>query len=111
MQKYNISIAEAIEELKKKLDKPFTVLMKNGSMRIEYFAPNNIDTQQPHLQDEIYVIVSGSSQFNRAGEIINCDKGDVIFVPAKVEHRFINFTNDFGTWVIFYGPDGGESIQ
>ncbi len=110
MQKY-ISIAEAIEELKKESDKPFTLLMKNGSMRIEYFAPNNIDTQEPHLQDEIYVIASGSSQFSRAGEIINCDKGDVIFVPAKVEHRFINFTNDFGTWVIFYGPDGGESIQ
>jgi hypothetical protein len=25
-----------------------------------------------------------------------------------VPHRFENFTDDFGTWVIFYGPEGGE---
>jgi hypothetical protein len=23
-------------------------------------------------------------------------------------HRFEEFTDDFYTWVIFYGPDGGE---
>ena len=32
-----------------------------------------------------------------------------MFVPAGVEHRFENFTEDFKTWVIFYGGDGGES--
>jgi hypothetical protein len=34
--------------------------------------------------------------------------GDVLFVPAGVPHRFEDFTDDFGTWVIFYGPEGGE---
>jgi hypothetical protein len=29
-------------------------------------------------------------------------------VPAGVEHRFEEFSGDFGTWVIFYGPEGGE---
>jgi mannose-6-phosphate isomerase-like protein (cupin superfamily) len=33
---------------------------------------------------------------------------DVLFVPAGVEHRFENFTDDFTTWVIFYGQKGGE---
>ena len=111
MEKFNVTIADAIEELKKEQDKRFTVLLKNGSMSIEYFAPINIDTQQPHIQDEIYVIASGSSQFYRNGEVINCNKGDVLFVPAKMEHRFMNFSNDFATWVIFYGPEGGESSQ
>ena len=111
MEKFNITIGDAIKELKKEKDKRFTVLLKNGSMSIEYFAPGNTDTQQPHMQDEIYVIVSGYSQFYRNGEVINCNKGDVIFVPAKMEHRFMNFTNDFATWVIFYGPEGGESPQ
>ena len=32
----------------------------------------------------------------------------LIFVPAGIEHRFENFTDDFSTWVIFYGPAGGE---
>src|SRR4051794_27175943 len=111
MEKYKISITEAIGQLKTEQVNPFTVLMKNGSMSVEYFAPKNIDNQQPHVQDEIYVIASGSSKFYRNGEVINCDAGDVIFVPAGMKHRFINFTNDFATWVIFYGPDGDESAQ
>ncbi len=34
--------------------------------------------------------------------------GDVLFVPAGVAHRFEDFSDDFGTWVVFYGPEGGE---
>ena len=111
MEKFNITITEAIEAVNKEVDKRFTVLLKNGSMSIEYFAPQNIDTQQPHMQDEIYVIASGSSQFYRNREVINCSKGDVLFVPAKMEHRFMNFSNDFATWVIFYGPACDELSQ
>ncbi|MFT5765663.1 MAG: mannose-6-phosphate isomerase-like protein (cupin superfamily), partial [Saprospiraceae bacterium] len=36
------------------------------------------------------------------------EAGDVLFVPAGVAHRFEKFTEDFATWVIFYGPKGGE---
>jgi hypothetical protein len=34
--------------------------------------------------------------------------GDALFVAAAVEHRFEDFSDDFGTWVMFYGPAGGE---
>ena len=34
--------------------------------------------------------------------------GDLLFVPAGVVHRFEDFSDDFSTWVIFYGPEGGE---
>jgi hypothetical protein len=29
-------------------------------------------------------------------------------VPAEVERRFENFTEDFAVWVFFYGSEGGE---
>ena len=32
----------------------------------------------------------------------------MLFVAAKVEHRFESFSDDFATWVVFYGPRGGE---
>jgi len=35
--------------------------------------------------------------------------GDALFVAAHVEHHFENFTPDFATWVVFYGPVGGEA--
>lgn len=105
MDKFIVSIAEAIEQLKEEEQQAFTVMMKHGSMSVEYFAPQIADTQKTHRQDELYVIASGQSEFYRNGEIINCGKGDVIFVPAGMEHRFINFSNDFATWVIFYGEE------
>ena len=86
----------------------FTVMMKHGSMTIEYFAPQEIDTQSPHKQDEIYVIIKGHATFYRDTEKASCKKGDILFVPAGMEHHFENFSDDFVVWVIFYGPDGGE---
>jgi hypothetical protein len=35
--------------------------------------------------------------------------GEVLFVATGVKHRFIDFSDDFATWVFFYGPKGGES--
>ena len=32
----------------------------------------------------------------------------VLFVPAGVEHRFDDFSDDFAAWVVFFGPKGGE---
>jgi hypothetical protein len=32
----------------------------------------------------------------------------MLFVPAGVEHRFEDFSDDFAVWVVFWGPDGGE---
>ncbi len=37
--------------------------------------------------------------------------GDILHVPAGVEHRFEEFTDDFATWVVFYGPEGGEETS
>jgi mannose-6-phosphate isomerase-like protein (cupin superfamily) len=103
MEKFAISVAEAADQLQREKDKRFTVMMRDGNMSVEYFAPEEIDTQQPHTQDELDMIISGQSEFFRNGEIINCSEGDVLFVPAGMEHRFINFSKDFATWVIFYG--------
>ncbi|MEO6330889.1 MAG: cupin domain-containing protein [Ginsengibacter sp.] len=103
MDKFIVGIEEAIKQLSKQNEQAFTVVMKHGHMSVEYFAPKTIDTQTPHSQDELYVIIDGQSEFFRNGEIINCSKGDVIFVPAGMVHRFMNFSDDFAVWVIFYG--------
>ncbi len=103
-QKYHISIKEAARLLNNEKNK-FVEVIKDGKMTVEYFAPKKIDEQQPHKKDELYIITSGNSNFYRKGEIIKCKQGDVIFVPAGMEHRFINFSDDFATWVIFYGDE------
>lgn len=111
MDKFAFSTIAAKQALAKENGSPFAVLLQHGTMQLEYFAPVKADTQTPHRQDELYIIASGSSAFYRNGETIDYKTGDVLFVPAGMEHRFINFSSDFATWVIFYGADGGEASQ
>jgi mannose-6-phosphate isomerase-like protein (cupin superfamily) len=53
-------------------------------------------------------VISGSGAFVNGDARHPFGPGDVLFVPAGVEHRFEDFSADFQAWVIFYGPDGGE---
>ena len=54
------------------------------------------------------IIHTGSGVFLRGDERIPFEPGDALFVAAGVEHRFTEFSDDFGAWVVFYGPEGGE---
>ncbi len=83
-------------------------LLRHGSLELRYYAPVGADPQTPHDRDEVYVVASGSGTFVRGEERIPFGPHDVLFVPAKMEHRFEDFSSDFATWVMFYGPDGGE---
>ena len=80
--KFKISPKEANEKLLEDNEFPFVVVMKHGKMSMEYFAPLKTDTQTPHKQDEIYMIIKGDGFFFRDGERVSCKKGDVLFVQA-----------------------------
>jgi mannose-6-phosphate isomerase-like protein (cupin superfamily) len=86
----------------------FVTMLERGSLSVELYRPVGRDLQQPHNRDEIYVVVSGSGVFECAGERRPFEPGEVLFVPAWVDHRFVEFSDDFATWVFFYGPIGGE---
>lgn len=87
---------------------PFTTMMAGGTMRVEVFAPKGTDLQQPHAQDELYFIHSGTGQIVINFQRFDAAAGDAFFVAAGVSHWFENFSHDFVTWVVFYGPQGGE---
>lgn len=87
----------------------YGVLLQHGSMELGFYRPQLQDEQTPHLQDELYIVQRGSGIFRRADERIPFAPGDALFVAAGVEHRFLDFSDDFSAWVIFYGPDGGEA--
>jgi mannose-6-phosphate isomerase-like protein (cupin superfamily) len=89
-------------------DTPFKELFQHGSLSIEIYKPEGVDDQRPHDLDEVYVIASGSGFFVNGNSREPFEQGEVLFVPAGVVHRFEEFTEDFSTWVIFYGPLGGE---
>jgi mannose-6-phosphate isomerase-like protein (cupin superfamily) len=82
--------------------------LRHGTMKAGIYAPQQIDTQGPHKQDELYIVISGSGDFIKNDERRRFQANDVLFVEAGVPHRFESFTDDFSTWVIFWGPEGGE---
>ena len=101
--KYKLTLEELAPLLPTPEGKHFITGMAHGTMRVELYKPDKIDPQTPHNQDELYIILRGSGTFFVNGENLLFKAQDVFFVPAYVEHRFENFTDDFMTWVIFYG--------
>lgn len=98
-----ISVEEALKALQAHEGKTFLELFRSNAMSVEIYQPVGKDLQQPHAQDEIYVIISGYGMFQNGGERYPFQPGDLLFVPAHREHRFLEFSEDFKTWVIFIG--------
>ena len=88
---------------------PFAVALQHGSMLLEVFAPRGTDRQIPHTQDEIYLIISGTAELEVEGKRVPAKAGDALFVAAHADHRFHEISDDFVTWVVLWGPDGGET--
>ena len=102
MSKYIVSAREAIDAVKSS-SMPFVELMKFGQLTVEYYAPVGTDLQNPHVQDELYLIARGHAVLQRNEEQLKVSAGDLVHVPAMMEHRFTEFSDDFATWVIFFG--------
>jgi mannose-6-phosphate isomerase-like protein (cupin superfamily) len=83
-------------------------ILRHGSLELRWYAPKGTDEQVPHDRDEVYIVARGRGQFVRAGERVAVGAGDMLFVPAYMEHRFEEFSDDLAAWVLFWGPSGGE---
>jgi mannose-6-phosphate isomerase-like protein (cupin superfamily) len=46
------------------------------------------DRQQPHADDEVYVVLEGSGVLEVEGESVPVAEGDAVFVEAGADHRF-----------------------
>jgi mannose-6-phosphate isomerase-like protein (cupin superfamily) len=103
-----LTISNALEGLKDE-KQLFKKLFSHGSLDVEIYKPNKVDLQKPHDRDEIYVVASGSGYFVNGDLREQVEQGEGWVVPAGVAHRFEDFSENFSTWVFFYGPVGGEA--
>ena len=107
MATFKLDLLNALQELK---DHPqeFVTLFQHGTLEVELYQPHQKDKQTPHDRDEVYIIATGSATFTLDGEQTAVNQGDFLFAPAHRPHKFDSFSDDFSTWVLFYGPNGGE---
>jgi len=62
------------------------------------------DTQQPHEDDEVYVVLEGRGRLEVEGRAFPVGEGDALFVEAGADHRFTGYES-LSVLVIFARPD------
>jgi mannose-6-phosphate isomerase-like protein (cupin superfamily) len=61
------------------------------------------DRQQPHEDDEVYVVLQGSGALEIDGETVQLEEGQAVFVPAGADHRFVGY-EQLSVLVVFARP-------
>ena len=97
----------------KKLPLPATGKWKDGvwdiepyekdGVRLIFFSPKGTDYQTSHEEEEFYFIIRGSGKLRIGDNTFSFGPGDAFYVPAGVEHNFVEFSEDFATWAVFFG--------
>jgi mannose-6-phosphate isomerase-like protein (cupin superfamily) len=59
------------------------------------------DPQQPHTEDEVYVVLSGRGRLHTDTGDADAVPGAVLYVPAGERHRFIDIVQDLDVVVLF----------
>src|SRR5436190_23536712 len=65
------------------------------------------DRQQPHADDEVYVVLEGSGVLDVEGESVSVKVGDSVFVEAGADHRFSAY-EQLSVLVIFVRRPAGN---
>jgi mannose-6-phosphate isomerase-like protein (cupin superfamily) len=76
------------------------------SMGLYRLRAGQPDEQQPHAEDEVYLVLSGKASFRAGGREKAVAPGSLIFVERSVEHRFFDVTEDLTVLVFFAPPEG-----
>ena len=68
-----------------------------------------VDDQDPHTEDEIYVVTAGRARIVTPSGSADLAPGAVVFVPAGEEHRFVDVTEDLAVVVVFAPAEGSQA--
>lgn len=74
-----------------------------------YLAPGARDTQAPHNQDEVYIVLSGSGTLQAGSQSLAAVPGNVLYVRAGVSHKFMDITDELELLVLFSTAESSAS--
>lgn len=75
-----------------------------------YSIPSGgFDTQEPHTEDEVYVVVRGRGKLETPTETAEVVPGTIIYVPAGESHRFVDIVEDLVVLVLFAPAEGSQA--
>ena len=92
-------------------ERSYTEFLRVPAMSVGVYrlAAGATDTQQPHREDEIYVVLQGAAKLRHGDEVDEVGPGTIAFVPGHEEHRFEEIVEDLELLVIFAPPETEHS--
>ena len=99
------SLEEARAEVQHRTGELYLEFLRRDSMSCGLYVlePGADDPQEPHQEDEVYVVLSGRAQLMVAGRDHPVEPGGVLFVGRTVPHRFHDVTERLSV-LVFFAP-------
>jgi mannose-6-phosphate isomerase-like protein (cupin superfamily) len=103
------SLQEARAEVQRRTGELYLEFLRRDSMSCGLYVleAGADDPQDPHQQDEVYVVLAGRAQLEVAGQDHPVEPGAVLFVARTVPHRFHDITERLSV-LVFFAP--AESV-
>jgi mannose-6-phosphate isomerase-like protein (cupin superfamily) len=97
------SLEEARAEVQRRTGELYLEFLRRDSMSCGLYVlePGADDPQEPHQEDEVYVVLEGRARLMVAGQDHPVGPGSVLFVARTVAHRFRDVTQRLSVLVLF----------
>jgi mannose-6-phosphate isomerase-like protein (cupin superfamily) len=106
----HVSTEEVITELKEE-DAQVAEVFSKESVTVEIGKYPTSSPKNPHTENEVYYIISGSGMIRVGDKTYSIESGDVIFVEQGLEHDFFNIDEEITALIIFVGSDSPSSYS
>jgi mannose-6-phosphate isomerase-like protein (cupin superfamily) len=94
---------ETLERQRANANKPYLEFLRVPTMSAGLYTlpAGSKDPQQPHIEDEIYVVLAGRAQIRIGDTDYPANAGDTIFVPTREPHWFHSILETLKVIVVF----------
>ena len=89
-------------------DGPYYEFLRHDAMSLGVYRlpAGSDDPQEPHDEDEVYVVLDGRATLEVEDEATPVTSGSVVFVERGTDHRFVDIEEDLVTLVVFAPAEG-----
>jgi mannose-6-phosphate isomerase-like protein (cupin superfamily) len=97
------SLEAARAEAQDRTGELYLEFLRRDSMSCGLYVlePGADDPQEPHQEDEVYVVLAGRARLGMADQDQPVGPGSVLFVAGTVPHRFHDVTERLSVLVLF----------